>query len=51
LRHATEDDYEKPRVEMGEKGLLRLLPVGDAGKYLLRTAEYSPDAGWPPSRS
>ena len=31
LRHATEDDYEKLRVEMEERGFSRLLPAGDGG--------------------
>ena len=31
LRQATEDDYEKLRVEMEERGFSRLLPAGDGG--------------------
>lgn len=50
LRHATEDDYEKLRVDMEERGFSRLLPGGDGGKYLLPTAEYSLDAGWIPEQ-
>jgi hypothetical protein len=46
LRQATEDDYEKLRVEMEERGFSRLLPAGDGGKYLLSAAECSLDAGW-----
>ena len=50
LRDATEEDYEKLRVEMEERGFSRLLPAGDGGKYLLPTAEYSLDAGWTPEQ-
>jgi hypothetical protein len=50
LRNATEEDYEKLRVEMEERGFSRLLPGGDGGEYLLPTAEYSLDAGWTPEQ-
>ena len=45
LRNATEEDYEKLRVEMEERGFSRLLAVGDGGKYLVPTAEDYLDAG------
>ena len=38
LRNATEDDYEKLRVEMEERGFSGLLPAGDGGASPLRLA-------------
>jgi hypothetical protein len=50
LRCATEEDYEKLRMEMEDRGFSRLLPAGDGGKYLLPTEEYNLDAGWTPEQ-
>jgi len=50
LRNATEEDYEKLRVEMEERGFSRLLPTAEGGKVLLPPAEYSLDAGWTPDQ-
>ena len=46
LRSATEEDYEKLRMEMEDRGFSRLLPAGDGGKVLLPPEEYNLDAGW-----
>ena len=50
LRSATEEDYEKLRMEMEDRGFSRLLPAGDGGKVLLPTEEYNLDAGWTPEQ-
>ena len=50
LRQATEEDYEKLRMEMEDRGFSRLLPAGDGGKVRLPTEEYNLDAGWTPDQ-
>ena len=50
LRSATEEDYEKLRMEMEDRGFSRLLPAGDGGKVLLPPEEYNLDAGWTPDQ-
>ena len=50
LRQATEEEYEKLRMEMEDRGFSRLLPAGDGGKVLLPPEEYNLDAGWTPDQ-
>ena len=50
LRSATEEDYEKLRMEMEDRGFSRLLPAGDGGKVMLPPDEYNLDAGWTPEQ-
>ena len=50
LRSATEEDYEKLRMEMEDRGFSRLLPAGDGGKVLLPPEEYNVDTGWTPGQ-
>ena len=50
LRSATEEDYEKLRMEMEDRGFSRLLPAGDGGKVMLPPEEYNLDAGWTPDQ-